>query len=224
MDPKFILDACCSGRMFWFNKNHPNVIYADIRKEAPGICKERPNFEVNPDVLMDFRKMNFPDKRFKLVVWDPPHLKTLGPNGILAKKYGKLNEKWEDDLAAGFKECWRVLEDFGVLIFKWNEFEFKTKAVLELFEEVPLFGHTIKSRSKTKWMCFMKIPKLNNQEVQMEEPIPTQDNTTFVISRAERPSHYECGKAGDRHKIYYNDTADLKDQVKALKEAGFMSE
>lgn len=26
LNNKFILDACCGGKMFWFNKNHPNTM------------------------------------------------------------------------------------------------------------------------------------------------------------------------------------------------------
>lgn len=156
---KFILDACCGGRMMWFNKNHPNAVYVDIRREGKGVCKERPLFEVNPDLIMDFRDLKFPDKSFKLVVWDPPHIKTLWPNGIFAKKYGKLESDWKDLISKGFEECWRVLDDFGVLIFKWSEYEFKVKDVLKLFKVKPLFGHSTGTKSKTKWMCFMKIPE-----------------------------------------------------------------
>ena len=36
LSDKFILDACCGGRMMWFNKNHPNCLYIDIRKEEKG--------------------------------------------------------------------------------------------------------------------------------------------------------------------------------------------
>lgn len=32
MKEKLILDACCGGRMFWFNKKHPNALYVDQRK------------------------------------------------------------------------------------------------------------------------------------------------------------------------------------------------
>lgn len=74
---KFILDASCGGRTIWFNKNHPNALYIDIRKEEKGIIWDRPNFEVNPDIQMDFRYLKFKDKQFKLVVWDPPHFKSL---------------------------------------------------------------------------------------------------------------------------------------------------
>ena len=43
---KFILDACCSGRMMWFNKKHPNATYIDIRKESKGFSKHRPELRI----------------------------------------------------------------------------------------------------------------------------------------------------------------------------------
>ncbi len=69
---KFILDACCGGRMFWFNKNHPNALYIDNRRRDTGFIKQRLNFEVQPDELGDFTKLKYKNKSFKLVVWDPP--------------------------------------------------------------------------------------------------------------------------------------------------------
>ena len=109
---KFILDACCGGRMMWFNKNHPNTLYIDNRKESKGHISKKSNHKICPDEVMDFRDLKFPDKSFKLVVWDPPH---------------------SYDLGQGFKECWRVLQDYGVLIFKWNEKQIKLKSILRLF-------------------------------------------------------------------------------------------
>ena len=159
-ETKFILDACCGGRMFWFDKHQPNTLYIDNNPRGPGICKERPNFQVNPDIVMDFRALALPDKRFKLVVWDPPHLKTLKETSIMRKKFGCLQaETWQADLTKGFKECWRVLDDYGVLIFKWCDIEIPLLEVLKLFKEEPLFGHSTGSKEKTKWLCFMKIPK-----------------------------------------------------------------
>jgi len=38
MSKKFILDACCGGKMFWFNKEHPNVMFADNRTESHTLC------------------------------------------------------------------------------------------------------------------------------------------------------------------------------------------
>lgn len=161
---KFILDACCGGRMFWFDKKQPNTLYVDNRIAEKGHRKHRKNHEVRPDIVMDFRKLALPDKSFKLVVWDPPHLKTLGETSDLRKSYGCLvAETWQSDLSRGFKECWRVLEDYGILIFKWNVSEISVKKVLSFFPEAPLFGHPTGSKSKTHWFCFMKIPKENNK-------------------------------------------------------------
>jgi len=88
-----------------------------------------------------------------------PHLKKLTETSILYKKYGCLNaETWQHDLKKGFKECWRVLEDYGVLIFKWNEAQIKIKTVINLFPVAPLFGHPVQTKTKTHWVCFMKIP------------------------------------------------------------------
>ncbi len=159
VDDKFILDACCGGRMMWFNPEHPNALYIDIRKEDKGCIPTHAGFNISPDMIMDFRKLDFPDKSFKLVVWDPPHLKTMGPKSYMRKKYGALHpETWQADLTKGFKECWRVLEDYGVLIFKWNDHEISHKDVLKRFPVEPLFGQTGRG-TKTFWFCFMKILK-----------------------------------------------------------------
>lgn len=156
---KFILDACCSGRMMWFDKAHPNAIYIDIRKESKGVSKIRPNFSVQPDMVMDFRSLEFKDSSFKLIAWDPPHLLSLGKNSEMRKKFGCLDyQTWDSDLRKGFLELWRCLEDYGVLIFKWNIQEIPIKKVLRLFPVQPLFGHTTGSKSQTRWMTFMKIP------------------------------------------------------------------
>jgi len=154
---KFILDACCGGRMMWFDKNHPNVVYADVRQLDEVLCGTHP-FEVSPDIQSDFTDMPFPDASFKLVVFDPPHLHKLGKNSWLAKKYGVLLPTWETDLKAGFDECWRVLEPFGILIFKWNEVQVPLSKILSLIPYKPLFGHPTAKHGKTKWVCFMKIP------------------------------------------------------------------
>ncbi len=160
MEDKFILDACCSARQFWYNKNHPNTTYIDIRDEDKGCMKSRPNFSVRPDIVMDFRKMDFPDNSFKLIVFDPPHMLTLGKTSMFRKRYGCLNaETWQSDLKKGFNECWRVLEDYGTLIFKWNDTEIPLKEVLKQFPKEPLFGSTLRNtRNQSYWLCFMKIP------------------------------------------------------------------
>lgn len=156
---KFILDACCGPRMFWFNKQHPNTVFMDIRTMEKGTIVSRPNRCVEPDLIADFKNMPFEDKTFKLVVFDPPHI-FFGEKSYMAKTYGRLEkETWKDEIKKGFDECWRVLDDWGTLIFKWNEWDIKKKEVLEVIGKEPLFGHPPLSKTKTHWMCFLKIPK-----------------------------------------------------------------
>lgn len=149
---KLILDACCGSRMFWFNRNHPGTTFMDNRNIEDTLCDGR-KLVINPDVLGDFRAMPFEDNSYKLVVFDPPHLVKAGDKSWLAKKYGKLNETWPQDIKKGFEECFRVLEPNGILIFKWNEEQIKLSQVLKLAPQKPLFGDR---RSKTHWIVFMK--------------------------------------------------------------------
>ena len=55
---KFILDACCGMKYMWMNKNHPNTIYMDIRKEEKGFNKNRPYDNVSPDIMGDFTDLS----------------------------------------------------------------------------------------------------------------------------------------------------------------------
>jgi len=155
---KFILDVCCGPKMFWFNKQHPNAIFMDNRKRDRGYDDYRPNREIQPDIIADFRNIPFKDKSFKLVVMDPPHIFAKGETFRMVRYYGWLNrETWKEDIKKGFDECWRVLEDYGVLIFKWNEVCVKRKELLEVLGREPLFGHPNGSKIPTNWFCFMKI-------------------------------------------------------------------
>ena len=79
---KFILDACCSVKAMWYNKNHPNAVYIDIHKQSEGFMGHGRKEGIKPDYVMDFRDLSFPDKSFKLIFWDPPHISTLGQNSL----------------------------------------------------------------------------------------------------------------------------------------------
>lgn len=149
---KAIIDVCCGSKMFWFNKNNPDAVFMDIRELEDTLCDGR-KLIVKPDVVGDFKDIPFPENSFKLAVFDPPHLLKLGENAWMAKKYGKLREEWKDDIKQGFNECMRVLELYGILIFKWNEEQIKVKDILDVINYKPLFGDR---RSKTIWMVFMK--------------------------------------------------------------------
>jgi hypothetical protein len=155
---KKILDVCCGSRMFYFDKENPNVIFGDNRELKDALCDGR-TLEIKPDLNMDFRNIPFPDNSFKLVVFDPPHLKQLGKNSWMAKKYGVLSDTWQEDIKKGFSECFRVLEDYGILIFKWNEQQIKVSEILKLTEQKPLLGHKSGKLQKTHWICFIKLNK-----------------------------------------------------------------
>lgn len=164
MKNKFILDACCGPRMMWFDKQHPNTIFMDIREEEKGFIDNRPNREIKPDLVGDFRDLpgTIKNKKFKLIVWDPPHLLGKNYGSRITKTYGiLLADSWRADFKKGFEELWNVLDDNGTLIFKFNDYHIPFQKVLELFPVKPLFGNTVntKKRKSSKWFCFMKIPK-----------------------------------------------------------------
>lgn len=167
-----ILDACCGGRMFYFDKHDPRVLFQDIREVETTLCDGRV-FEVKPDVKADFTSMPYPDNTFRMVVFDPPHLLRNVGKSKMADMYGSLNEKarptgyqhikygalysdWRDMLSKGFAECFRVLMPGGFLIFKWNETDIKVSEILKLTAEKPIFGHISGKRANTHWICFMK--------------------------------------------------------------------
>jgi len=156
MIKQVILDVCCGSKMFWFDKQNPHVVFNDIRYENYVLCDGR-KLEIKPDCCMDFRDLKFKDNSFKLIVFDPPHLTKLGEKSWMAKKYGILNKNWPQDIKKGFNECWRVLDNNGVLILKWGTRDIKIKELLKILDKKPLFGHTTKASGNTIWMCFMKL-------------------------------------------------------------------
>lgn len=156
---KPILDACCGGKMFYFDKHDPRVLFQDIRVVDTTLCDGR-HFNVTPDIQADFTNMPHPDNSFAMVVFDPPHLKYTGSqkeaNGWQMMKYGSLSKDWENVLVKGFEECFRVLKPGGFLIFKWNETDIKVVEILKLTSVKPIFGHISGKRANTHWICFMK--------------------------------------------------------------------
>jgi len=166
LDDKIILDATAGFRMMWFNKKHPNCIYLDNRPEC------------EPDIVGDFRDLKqFPNERFRLIVFDPPYFvkKDLALMTPMLRRYGMLQaETWQNDLKLAFKEFWRILQPYGILILKWCNFQIGANEVIKLAPQPPLFyqisanryrqgkrkGQTAGSDTvQTLWFCFMKIPK-----------------------------------------------------------------
>lgn len=160
---KPILDPCCGSRMMWFDRANPLAVFGDQRSEtitvtdrSHGKADGTRTLVIEPDVVMDFRALPYENDSFRLVAFDPPHIKRAGPKSWLAAKYGKLAENWQDDLARGFSECFRVLEPGGVLVFKCNETQIKVREVLALVPQKPLFGQVSGRSGMTHWLVFMK--------------------------------------------------------------------
>lgn len=179
-EEKFILDATSGMRSMWFNKNNPYAIFLDrdddeaiyARRERynrirgmPG-RRARTNFKITT-TTGDFRHLPYPDGRFKLVLFDPPHRSDMGKASIFGVRYAQLQpETWPKDLKEAAYELWRVLMPYGVLIFKWSDSQIPFKSVLSLFPVKPFFGQ-IAGGAKSKngkpahtcWFCFVKVPK-----------------------------------------------------------------
>lgn len=158
---KSVLDACCGSRMFWFDRTDNRAVFVDNRSESHYLKDSSSKhggrqLVVSPDLLADFKALPFPDSRFALVVFDPPHLTKNGKNGWLAKKYGKLSVNWRDEIKRGFAECFRVLKADGVLIFKWNERDIPVSQILSLTAERPLFGNRCGKQAQSHWIVFIK--------------------------------------------------------------------
>lgn len=153
-----ILDVCCGGRMFWFDKKNKNTLFVDIRTMPATKFSNGATLAVKPDKIMDFRALKLKSNSFSLVVFDPPHVKNAGDKSFLAKKYGYLNkDTWQEDIKKGFAECFRVLKPNGTLVFKWCEMHIPLKEILALTPVQPLFGNRGGKAAKTHWVIFMKI-------------------------------------------------------------------
>ncbi|MEX3600508.1 SAM-dependent methyltransferase [Kocuria carniphila] len=157
-----VLDPACGSRMMWFDKNDQRALFGDIRSEQYVLCDGRA-LSITPDELMDFRDLPFDDNTFRLVVFDPPHIRRASPKGWQGKKYGILGNDWLQDLTAGFTECFRVLKPGGVLIFKWSEVQIPLRQILGLTPHKPLFGHRTGKQAGTHWITFIKTEETRDQ-------------------------------------------------------------
>lgn len=161
MTDKLILDATCSSRMIWFQKNEPHTLYVDQREmdieKRFGAKDSLRKIIIKPDVLCSFTDLPFPDESFWHVVFDPPHLKHVGDTAWLYLKYGSIPEDWQDTIRKGFSECMRVLKPNGTLIFKWSAIQIPVGEVIDAIGMRPLYGHRSGKKSNTHWMAFMKF-------------------------------------------------------------------
>lgn len=154
LSEKYILDAACGSRLFYYDRKNKHVLYMDERN-GNYLRSDGNDIEVRPDVCASFEAIPFPSESFRVVVFDPPHLLTCGDNSDLFKKYGRLEkDTWPQVIRAGFKECFRVLEKHGMLLFKWNEHDIKLPVILELCPYRPLLG--TRTHTQTHFLTFLK--------------------------------------------------------------------
>ena len=153
---KRVIDVACGSKMFWFDKENPDVEFCDNRIVPYHEYYPHRYIEINPDTVCDFTSLPFNDGQFKLVVFDPPHLTCAGDTSWMALKYGRLKDDWKEMLRKGFAECFRVLDPDGVLIFKWSEVQIPLRDILPQSSAASLFGHRSGKNMNTHWLCFMK--------------------------------------------------------------------
>ena len=152
-----ILDMTCGSKMGWIDKNHPDTIYMDRRKETHTLTDGR-QVHITPDIQAAFTQLPFKNETFTLVYFDPPHLTRAGTTSWVYAKYGALLPDWPEHLKAAFHEAFRVLKPNGVLIFKWNETHIPLNRITPLSPHPPLFGHKSGKHSKTHWLTYIKPP------------------------------------------------------------------
>ena len=92
LEGKSILDMCCGSRMFWFDKQDERAVFSDKRSESHTLCDGR-KLVISPDLIADFTALPFADGSFPVVVFDPPHLERVGPNGWQGKSTGSSTAK-----------------------------------------------------------------------------------------------------------------------------------
>lgn len=148
--------------MCWIDKQSQSTIFLDNRSISYQLRDKSSKggyryFVIRPTVQASYTALPFRDNTFYLVLFDPPHLAANGRNGWMAKKYGHLQDNWKSGLAAGFRECLRVLRPGGTLVFKWSEHDVPLSTVVALAApQQPLFGHKSGKNARTHWLVFMK--------------------------------------------------------------------
>jgi hypothetical protein len=154
---KLVLDPASSTRSFYFDKKDERVLFGDIREKETHLLTNGQTIHIEPDEVMDFREIPYPDESFQAVIFDPPHRFNLKSESDFIKKYGSLErENWREDLGKGFSECFRVLKANGTLIFKWSEVSIPLREVLKLTPNKPVLGHPSGKRMGTHWVLFLK--------------------------------------------------------------------
>lgn len=116
----------------------------------------RPSFSIEPDEVWDFRDIKSEDSKYKIVVMDPPHLRSLWDTSWMAKKYGKISDNRKEDMLKWFNEAMRILQKDWILIFKRNESEISVSEIIKLFPKQPMIGQRTGKNNKTIRLIYLK--------------------------------------------------------------------
>ena len=158
-----ILDLSAGNRAIWFNRNHPNATYIDIRSE------------VNPDICCDSADLPFAAGEFDLVVFDPLHKNFSGNIGF-GRCYGPAQSMGDirSTIKGTAREAWRVTGPNGLMAYKWSDADLKLTKVVGLLAPwwEPLFGHghrpQQRQRGMTSWVMLMRTAGESNFALQGE--------------------------------------------------------
>jgi hypothetical protein len=139
------------ARAVWFDKNHPDALYLDIRPE------------VSPSMVADTRELPAEvGDGYGLIVFDPPH-KNFGANSNMAKCYGHhTSAEIRDIIKRSAAEAHRVSKPDALMAFKWSSGDFKLQTALDLMADhwEPLFGHGVNHQQRrgnaTSWVMLRR--------------------------------------------------------------------
>lgn len=152
-----ILDLSAGNRAVWFQKDHPDAVYVDVRPE------------VEPTIVADARALPAEvGSDYDLIVFDPPHKNNAGGN--MVRNYGAWTHQEIREIIAGTaKEAHRVSKADALMAFKWNDHSLKLETALRLIAPwwEPLFGHGVsgqqRHQSMTSWVMLRRrgaVPEL----------------------------------------------------------------
>lgn len=147
-----IIDLSAGNRAVWFNQNHPEAVYVDIRPE------------VRPSVVADARALPAEvGAGYDLVVFDPPHKNAAASGNMSKRSYGHWTAEQITSILIGTaKEAHRISRPDALMAFKWNDHTRKLGSALKLISPwwEPLFGHGCRpqqrGKSVTSWVMLKR--------------------------------------------------------------------
>lgn len=147
-----IIDLSAGNRAVWFDKQHRDALYVDVRKE------------VAPDIVADARALPAEvGTGYDLIVFDPPHKNSGASGNMSIRSYGHWTAEQITEILTGTaKEAHRIAKPNALMALKWNDHTRKLSTVLALISQwwEQLFGHGAepqqRARSTTYWVMLRR--------------------------------------------------------------------